>query len=33
MMRRHIPGADWQTDDVFEEAPVSALLWSRYPGW
>lgn len=33
VMGRDIPGADWQTPDIFEEHPVSMLLWSRYPGW
>lgn len=33
IMGRDIPGVDWQTDDIFEEHPVSGLLWSRYPGW
>jgi ADP-ribosylglycohydrolase len=33
VMGQDIPGADWQTQDMFEEHPVSMLLWSRYPGW
>lgn len=33
MMDRRIPGAEWQTEDIFEEHPVSMLLWPRFPGW
>lgn len=33
VMGRAIPGADLQTQDIFEEHPVSMLLWSHYPGW
>ena len=30
---RDIPGAEWQSRDIFEEHPVSVLLWPRFPGW
>jgi hypothetical protein len=33
VMGREVPGTDWQTPDIFEEHPLSILMWSRYPGW
>jgi ADP-ribosylglycohydrolase len=33
MMDRPIAGADWETESIFEEHPVSMLLWPRFPGW
>lgn len=33
ILGRRIEGADWRTNDIFEEHPVSALLWSEFPGW
>lgn len=33
LMGCDIPGANSRSDDIFEEHPVSMLLWSRFPGW
>jgi ADP-ribosyl-[dinitrogen reductase] hydrolase len=33
VMGRDIPGARFEAQGMFEEHPVSMLLWPRYPGW